>query len=98
MFSHLVKKFPALLLKPKIHYRVQQSPSLVPVLNQINPVHDLPFCVFKIQFNIILPPVYVSFEWIFPFGFPTKPMCIRVLPNTSPLGEVIPFLHVWPIS
>ena len=41
-----VKKFPAFYgtLRP---YRVHNSPSLVPILNQINPLHVIPSSFFK---------------------------------------------------
>jgi hypothetical protein len=39
----------------KVHYRVHESPSQHSDLSQMNPVHNLTTCFFKIYFNIILP-------------------------------------------
>jgi hypothetical protein len=54
--SHLPsQKIPHLLWNPKVHYCVQNSPPLVHILSQINPVHILTTYFFKIRSNIILP-------------------------------------------
>jgi len=37
-----VKKFPSYYGTPSVHYRVHNSPPLVPILSKINPVHVLP--------------------------------------------------------
>jgi hypothetical protein len=50
-----------------------QQPALVPVLNQIKPVHTLPYCFLNIHFNIILQTAPLSSKWSFSSGFPTKP-------------------------
>jgi hypothetical protein len=41
-----------LLLNPKVHYRVDKRPLLVPILSQMNLAYTL--CSFKIHFNNII--------------------------------------------
>jgi hypothetical protein len=35
-----IKDFPRFLLNPKVHYRVHNSPPLVPVLSEVSAIHD----------------------------------------------------------
>ena len=46
---------PSRFIKPKIHHRVHNSPTLAPILSKINSVHSLSFYFLKIRFNIMLP-------------------------------------------
>jgi len=61
-----------LFWNPKIHFRIHNSEPLVPVLRQMNPVHNFPIYFSKNHSNIILLSTPRLSEWCLPFRFPTK--------------------------
>ena len=69
-------------MEPKAEHCIYNSPSLVPILRQINPTHALPTDVFKIRFNIILPSMPWSSKWSLFLRFPCqKSVCTSLLPH-----------------
>jgi hypothetical protein len=59
--SSTSQESPCLLYNLRVHCRVHNSPPLIPILSQINPVHNHLFCFFKTQFNT-QSMVFLSFE------------------------------------
>jgi hypothetical protein len=39
-------------MDPEVPYRIQNSPPLVPILNHIKAVQEIPSYIYKIRFNI----------------------------------------------
>ena len=66
----LVKKFPAFLWNPKVHYRTHKRPPTVPVLGQPNPVHIPTSHLLEIHLNIIHPSKPRSPQWALSLRFP----------------------------
>jgi len=60
-------QIPHLLWNLKIHYHIQESLPLDPILSQKNPVHTLTPYFFKIHFNITIPSTHVSPTLSLPF-------------------------------
>jgi hypothetical protein len=70
--TQLVKKYPAFLWSPKVHYRVHISPPLDPILSQLNPVRLIDPYLLKDHLNVILPPTPRSSQWSLAFGPPNQ--------------------------
>ena len=66
----LVKKFPAFLWNPKVHYRTHKPPPPFPVLGQPNPVHIPTSHLLEIHPNIIHPSTPRSPQWSLSLQFP----------------------------
>jgi hypothetical protein len=78
--TQLVKKYPAFLWNPKVHYSIHKSPTLDPILSQPNPVRLIDPYLRKVYINVILPPTPRSSQWSLTFGLPNQNPV-----NTSPL-------------
>jgi hypothetical protein len=55
----LIESWPV-VQSPRVHYCVHESPPLVPMLSQANPIHTIPSILSKIHPNIIHLPTYWS--------------------------------------
>jgi len=90
--SSASQEIPRILCKPKVHYRIHNSPPTVPVLSQNSPCPPLQF--LKIHFSITLPSTPKPSKWSFS---PLKPCmhlsCLPYVPHDLPISF---FLTWWP--
>jgi hypothetical protein len=77
------QELPSILWNPKVHYRAHKSPSFVPILNQIHPVHTTPsnavrsILILSTHLHLGLP------SGLFPSGSPDQyPIWIPLLPHS----------------
>jgi hypothetical protein len=62
-----IQEILSILRNLKVHHRVHKSPPLLPVLSQIDPVHNISSYLSKIHFNIVHPHTSWSSQWFLSF-------------------------------
>jgi hypothetical protein len=93
------EEIPRLFWNPKVHYHVHKSPSLVPILSQIKPVHTFSPCFCEIQFNIILPAMPRSSVWLLLNRFRDKNrVYISCLPMRATRSADLILLYVFTLT
>ena len=90
----LFKKFPELFWSPNVPYGIHKSPPpLIPLLSQINPVHD-PSHFLNIHFNIIFPSTSRSSVDCFPQVSPPQPCKHLSSPHTCYISRQSHFFYL----
>ena len=84
----LVKKFPAFLWNPKVHYRTHKRPPPVPILGQPNPVHIPTSHLLEIHPNIFHPSTPRSPQWSLSLWFPHQDPIHPPLLNHMPYSLI----------
>jgi len=89
------QEIPRILYNPKVHYRIQMCPPPVPILRQVDPVHNPASHFRKIYLNIILPSTPESPKWSLILRFSHPKPCIDLSsPHYALHGPPISFFSI----
>jgi hypothetical protein len=64
------QEIPQIFRNPNVHYHAHNSPPLVPIPNQVNPVRACPLYFSVVHLNTILPSTPKSCRWSISITFP----------------------------
>jgi hypothetical protein len=88
------QELPSILQNPKVHYRAQKSPPLVPILSQIDPVHTIPTNLRSILI-VSRHPCRVHPSGLFPSDFPTNILHAFLFSSIHHLSNHEISSHLW---
>jgi hypothetical protein len=89
------QEIPRILWNPKVHYRIYNSPPLVPILRQLNPVHAIhptssrSVLILSSRLRLGLPSCRL------PSGLPTQILHAPSFSPYVPHAPPISFLSIW---
>lgn len=78
-------------MEPAGQLDCSQQPVMLPVLNQINPVHAFPYNFFQNHLNSILPPMPRSSMWSLFQNFPIKTVFLFAPSHATSLTHLTGF-------